>query len=103
MDSGIRVGRIRIEGLANDEAGFAMLIALLAEPMDVRGERAIAGHALPNIMHCVVREPHVRAAAGNHVGIARGIVFHAAGMLNTTDVPMALEHSQGGWRVGRAE
>ena len=69
----VGVGRIRLEILANEQAGLAMRIAARADQRDVRPERHVPGHFLPDEVEGVVGEPHVGAPARHGISAARAI------------------------------
>ena len=71
MHRNIRIRRIRIQRLADHQAGFAVRISIRADPADVCGQCQIAGHALPYEVKRVIGGPHVFAAARDPVAAAR--------------------------------
>ena len=83
----------RLEILANEQAGLAMRIAARADQRDVRPERHVPGHFLPDEVEGVVGEPHVFAATGDAIASARRIEFDRAGATSGSDVGVAVEGS----------
>jgi len=53
----------RIKALSDHQNGFAVVVALLTQKRDVRGDRYIARHLLPHEMKIVDAKPHVLTAA----------------------------------------
>src|SRR5262245_10770544 len=62
---------------------------------DIRRQRDIARHLLPDKMERVVREPHVAAAASNTIPTASGTVFCRSCARWSPDIGLALENTDG--------
>src|ERR1700675_838789 len=80
-----------------------MRIAALFREGDVRGQCDIPGDLLPCELEGIGGEPHVFAAAGESVGVVRGIVLRRAGVQHRADVSVILKQAEGGRGGLRAE
>ena len=94
-----------VEGLADDEDGFAVAVAVGIGEGDVGGERDVAGHLLPEIAELVAGVPDVIAGGVDGVGVGRGVEAGAAGNDGAADVGLAGEDADGlcrscGWGGG---
>ena len=100
MKDGICVRRIRVERLPKEQAGLSVRITAAPDETDVRAKRQVSGRALPHVVKRIVRKPHVRAAAGDGIGSAAGVVLRNAGFADLSDIAVAFEKSQsGGFRL----
>ena len=97
---GVGIGGIGVEGLADDETGFAMFVAGGADEGNIGGERGVAGNFSPNEVERIVGEPHVAAAAGDEISLVGGIVGGVAGVGGGADVVLAGEDAEGGIGLG---
>src|SRR5262245_3378376 len=91
MQGGIDIGRIGIQTLANDEAGFSVRLLADAEPANRGCQTDVSGHALPNIMKRVLRAPHVFAAAGDEIRLAVSEMLDRSGMDRLTYLGVVFE------------
>src|ERR1017187_2362955 len=96
MKGDIRVNRTRLERLANEQARLAMRIAADADEFNVRRQREIARHLLPDKTEGVVGEPHVFATAGNEIAALGRIKIHQSGPGDITDVALVRKNSEFG-------
>ena len=94
MNDRIGVGGLGIEALTNEQARLAMGIAAGADPANVRRERDIARHPLPDEVQRVFAKPHILAAAGNEIALRPGVIGDRARHTDGADVAMPLEQPQ---------
>jgi hypothetical protein len=97
----VGVGRAGVEGLAEDQDGFAMGIVLAGGigKINVGGQREVAGGFLPEVVKGVRGAPEVGAGGGECVGAGRGIVGTGAGRGDGADVGLTFENAEA-LRVG---
>ena len=72
-----------------------MRIATLFRERDVRGQRNVPGDLLPGELEGVGGKPHIFAAAGESVGLMRGVVLRRAGVQDRADIDMILKEPEG--------
>src|SRR4051794_20895419 len=63
----IRIGRVRIQTLPDEQTRFAMSIAAASGERNVRGQREVAGDSFPNEVEGIVGEPHIFPATRDAV------------------------------------
>ena len=69
MNDRVGVGGLGIEALTDEQTRLAMGIAAGADPANVRRQRDIARHPLPDEVQRVFGKPHVLAAAGDEIAL----------------------------------
>src|ERR1700722_9601432 len=95
---GIRIGRVRLQRLAQQQAGLAMVHASGVKKMDVRTQVHVARNFFPDEMKSVVGEPHIGAAASDDIYLARRIKLRAAAMSDYANFALIRKLSQlPGW------
>ena len=71
-----------------------MRLRTLADELDRGGERNVAGELPPDVVEFILREPHVRAATGNRVGILGSVEGNGARMFYVSDVRVISKRSE---------
>lgn len=94
MNDRIGVGGLGIEALTNEQTCLAMGIAARADPPNVRRERDIARHPLPDEVQRVFAKPHILSAAGNEVALLPDVISDRARHTHGADVTMTLEQAK---------
>jgi len=70
-----------------------MGIAAGADPANVRRERDITRHPLPDEVQRVFAKPHILAAAGNEIALRPGVIRDRARHTHGADVAVPLEQA----------
>ena len=75
MESNVGIDRIGIQVLTQHQHCLLMLISGFGQKTDVGSQAHISGHLLPHKLECILCRPHVFAASGDGVSLARRIVI----------------------------
>ena len=104
MQRHIRIGRICVEALADQQASFAVRILPDAAERDFSLKSNVARYSLPYEMKCVGCKPHVLAAAADRVGLVGRLNIELAGPITapTSPCPSKMPNGPGGASLATA-
>ncbi len=88
-----------IEILPDDENGLPITVTIRVRERDVRGERDITGHLLPEITELIAHVPDIVAGGVDGVLTCTGIVTGAARQQRAANVRLALKQADRGVEI----